>query len=500
MVYALPNMRRQLHPCFALTALFLTGTLFLTGCGNDNKTLHVAVIGDAQSPFEAGPFLSPSGQLVRAASAEGLVSFDEQGHVIPAIADRWIISDDGLSYIFRLRSGLWRDGNPITGEMAKTALQNSLASLRGTALALDLADISDIRSMAGRVLEIRLNRPMPDLLQLLAQPELGLLYRNKGAGPFTLKRSGQTAILAPISPEKRGLPTPDSSDNAIRNIQLTAVSGKTAISQFANAKTNIILGGTASDWPRTSRIALGKNKPRLDPVTGLFGLTLTNTRGLLANPANREAIAMALDRNAFAAALSAPSYLATTRITPPGISDDTGQVDERWASISIGERQQSAATTIARWRKTNPQSSRLSIALPKGPGADLLFDRLKTDLAQISIKLTRTPANAPADMRLIDTVARYDRVIWFLNQFNCAITHGPCSEAADRFVSRAKLTEDPHKSAEYLAQAEATMLQANLYIPLGTPVRWSLVGAKINTFSVNRWAVHPLPTLAISRK
>ena len=61
--------------------------------------------------------------------------------------------------------------------------------------------------MTGRVIEIRLSSPMPDFLQLLAQPELGVLHRGMGAGPMELARDRAVARLTLLPPEARGLPT-----------------------------------------------------------------------------------------------------------------------------------------------------------------------------------------------------------------------------------------------------------------------------------------------------
>ncbi|MEQ1496895.1 MAG: ABC transporter substrate-binding protein, partial [Novosphingobium sp.] len=91
--------------------------LLLGGCGGgDDRPVEVAVIGASPAAFATGPRLPYAAQLFRAATTEGLVGFDEQGRVAPALADRWIVTDDGLSFIFRLRDGTWADGNPITGE------------------------------------------------------------------------------------------------------------------------------------------------------------------------------------------------------------------------------------------------------------------------------------------------------------------------------------------------------------------------------------------------
>lgn len=42
---------------------------------------------------------------------EGLVRLDEGGHIQPLLAESWTISDDGLTYTFKLRQGVkFHDG------------------------------------------------------------------------------------------------------------------------------------------------------------------------------------------------------------------------------------------------------------------------------------------------------------------------------------------------------------------------------------------------------
>ena len=66
----------------------------LSACGGDaDRPVEAVAIGEPVSPFAAGARLPVAAQLVRSATAEGLVAFDERGRVIPALADRWIVTD-----------------------------------------------------------------------------------------------------------------------------------------------------------------------------------------------------------------------------------------------------------------------------------------------------------------------------------------------------------------------------------------------------------------------
>ncbi|HWU01604.1 MAG TPA: ABC transporter substrate-binding protein, partial [Novosphingobium sp.] len=137
----------------------------LAACGKlQDQPIRVAIIADPLAPFATGPTPGPAATLLRGATAEGLVSLDADGKVIPALADRWIVTDDGLSYILRMRDGTWADGARLTGESARAALQRAIAAQAGTPLGVDLRAIEEVRATAGRVIEVRLSRPVPDML------------------------------------------------------------------------------------------------------------------------------------------------------------------------------------------------------------------------------------------------------------------------------------------------------------------------------------------------
>ena len=46
---------------------------------------------------------------------QGLVSFDQEGRIIPCLAESWQISEDGTSYTFHIRDGvLFHNGRRLT--------------------------------------------------------------------------------------------------------------------------------------------------------------------------------------------------------------------------------------------------------------------------------------------------------------------------------------------------------------------------------------------------
>lgn len=525
------------RPIAPLVALVLLGACR----AGPERDLDVAVIGTPAGLAEQGVRLSTAGQLVQAATAQGLVALDAQGQVVPALADRWIVTDDGDSYIFRLRDGTWPGGILLNSQSAARALRDALAGLRGTALGLDLADIAEVRVMTDRVLELRLARPVPELLQLLAQPELALRLRNRGSGPFEVERvrpgdasdkNGEdkgpagkggpdkrpgTLRLAEIPPSRLGLPAlADDAAGSSRPVRLHAMSARSATEAFARGEVAVVLGGRFADLALGQAAAgLSRRALQVDPAAGLFGLAVVADSGPLAAPDFREALAMAIDRDALGGAVGLAGWTASARIVPlpatgagalagagggaPAVAGAGAPIvaaPPPWSAWPLEARQAEAAGRIARWRaRSGGTLPAIRLAWPEGPGADAVFARLVADLGVIGVTLIRVPEGAPAELRVLDLVARYPGALWYLNQLTCAARRTLCSAAVDARLAQARAERDPERRAALLAGVEAQASAATLFVPLGPPIRWSLARPGLAGFAPNAAGFHPLPPL-----
>ncbi|KLE34882.1 hypothetical protein AAW00_09725 [Aurantiacibacter luteus] len=478
-----------------------TATL-VAGCGSgDDGTLDIAVIGSENEVYDDGLRLSAGAQHLRAATESGLVAFDAAGEVVPALAERWIVTDDGKSFIFRLRDGSWPDGSPITAASAKTLLDRALAGLEGTSLGEDLAPVEEVRAMAGRVIEIRLAGPEPYFLQLLAQPELALRHSGGGTGPMALDRGEATALLALKPPPDRGLPVEEGWQEDVRDLRIRVSDAREAIAMFDAGEVDLVVGGTLGDLPLVETGPLSSGTLRIDSTFGLFGLMVRREEGLLGNTGVREGLAMAIDRADIVAQFNIGGWTATTRPVTPGLPGDPGLVAERWADEPIEARRAEAAARIASWRRQFGQGdiaapTRLTLWLPEGPGWDLLLGNLAGQLREVGVELQRAQTREAADMVLVDRVARYPAPRWFLGQFACRLRVGLCSESVDAMVAQAAAQPDPAVRATMMAQAEAELTLANVFIPIAAPLRWSLARGRVTGFAPNPYAFHPLPPLA----
>lgn len=475
------------------SALLLLAALVAScGGGTDDGLVRVAHMGDAASLYATGPELSSGAQLLHAAQQQGLVRFNEAGEIVPGLAERWIVTDDGRSYIFRITEFDLPDGTRLTARAVADGLEKSIARVKGTSLALDLAKISEVRVMTGRVIEIRLRSPMPGFLHLIAQPELGVALAEGNAGPMLAEREGDATILAPIPPELRGQPQRSDWLELVDRVQLAPYAPRDAAQAFEKGQVDLLLGGRLETLPLAITGALSRGTVRLDSAIGLFGLDVLRPEGFLASPANREALALAIDRPTLVEQFNLSGWTGSNRIVGAAMPGDDGSVGERWTGLSLDQRRAEAASRVRQWQAESGSAPTVSVYLPEGPGSDYLFAALAEDLASVGVALLRAADRDLADLALRDSVARYAGARWFLNQFNCAFAAPVCSADADYLVELSLDAADAAEEASYLAEAEQTLTATNLYIPLGTPIRWSQARAGVEGFSENGWAVHPL--------
>lgn len=478
---------------FLISALLLGGLAACSPSGSDGP-VQVAIIGDPAEVTASGVRLSPAGQHLRAATAEGLVALDEAGLVVPALAERWIVTDDGQSYIFRLRNSEWSDGETVSAMQVRNSLRSLVRQLQGTSLGLDLEQIDEIRAMTGRVIEIRLKGPMPDFLRLLAQPEMGIMRGNLGEGPMRIvsERAEGVVMLEALPPERRGLPAREDWRDFVRPLMVRSLPAQQAVEAFSSGEVDLVLNGGIASIPLADTGPLTRGTIRLDGVNGLFGLVFRNENGLLSDPQRREALSMAIDRAGLMQPLNIGGWQSSTWIVPLGGLGDAGPQQQRWEDLSLQDRRDIARQRVTAWERAQGRDAVVRIAMPKGPGADTLFAQISGDLGLIGVTARQVGLGDAADLELYDRLARYGYPLWYLNQFNCRLKLGLCSPEADELVERANRQQGATEKLQLLAQAHRELVSAEVFIPLGAPVRWSLVRGNVFGFENNEWGLHPL--------
>jgi hypothetical protein len=465
--------------------LALLAGLAVSACSQsvDNKRVRADIIVDAKKPYALGAFpLDPASAYLRAATAQGLVTFDRKGRIIPALASRWIITDDGMSYIFRLTKTTWNDGEEVTAKDVAAALQSRIGILSATQFGQDFDAIDKVVSMTGKVVEIRLRAPMPNLLELLAQPEMGIIHRNIGSGPMRGNLLGDVMYLQLRSTDKKGKPI-----LLEERVALNRSTAALALARFNRRDTDMITGGKFQHLPLLNAANISDAAPQFDPVIGLFGLLLVNNSAFLSDVKNREAIASAIDRPRMLALFDNATWVESFTIIPELMPARAPLPRPDWASQTIAERHANGRVTIASWIRANGPVQPLRVAMPEGAGSRILFARLSADLAAIGVRVIMVAEGDGADLRLIDRVADKSSPDWFIEQLSCGQTP-VCDAEADALLLSAR-TASGSDSKAILGQAEAKLQAARNYIPIAGPIRWSIAhdGLLGHSISPREW-------------
>ena len=88
----------------------------------------------------------------------------------------------------------------MTAQQVARILKRQLAERSDNPLKDSLGAIEDVVAMTDRVIEIQLIAPRPNLLSLLAQPEMSILRDRDGTGPFRARGAGKQWIANPPNP------------------------------------------------------------------------------------------------------------------------------------------------------------------------------------------------------------------------------------------------------------------------------------------------------------
>ena len=233
---------------------------------------------------------------------EGLTRIDQTGAVQPGLADSWTISDDGLTYTFKLHDGVtFHDGTAFDAEDVKFTFDRILADDSTNAHREFFTPITAVTVIDPLTVELKLDKPIGRFLfdlgrgdAVIVAPESADNNANApiGTGPFSFVQwdKGSRVILEAYGPYW-GAP--------VHLSKATYV----FISDAATL-TNALLSGDVDGTNNFGQSALGvfEGNPQFTILAGTTeGETILGTNNRKA-PFNdlkvRQAIAHAIDRNA----------------------------------------------------------------------------------------------------------------------------------------------------------------------------------------------------------
>ena len=163
--------------------------------------------------------------------------------------------------------------------------------------------------MTDRVIEIRLIAPRPNLLQLLAQPELAIV--RDGAGHRPVHGRAERGARRRAAPARARSSRRRRGSSRREEVLLAAARPRRRRSRaFAAGKADLVLGGTFADLPLRAARQAAARRAALRSRSGLFGLVPVRAGGALDEPDVRRLLSQAIDRDALVAALGVPGLVA----------------------------------------------------------------------------------------------------------------------------------------------------------------------------------------------
>ncbi len=134
---------------------------------------------------------------------EGLLSYDETGKLIPALAESWQVSEDGLSYTFNLREGVtYHNGDQFDAADVVYSIE-TLAGLTGSdPLSSRFNNVKSVEAVDQKTVKINLNERNAAFLAACIEVILPVGYEQQdskpvGTGPFMFEsyEPGQKVVL-----------------------------------------------------------------------------------------------------------------------------------------------------------------------------------------------------------------------------------------------------------------------------------------------------------------
>lgn len=312
-----------------------------------STTLRLALSSDVES-VDPDTIYQLGGNQITTALYEGLVDYagDSTSAIVPLLAQKYVVSPDGLTYTFTLRPGLkFSDGTPLDSAAFIAGFDRRGAAAVKSQMGYMLANVASYKAPDPATFVIKLKSPQAPFLTFLASPfspkainptvlaahksddALGFLKdHSAGSGPYELTQStpGQQYVLTRNA--SYWGPAPYYEKVVIKVIPDAA----TQVLQLQGGDLDIVTGQpvatvkTFADNPKFQVTAL--------PSLQKAWLHLKLTDGPTSDPVFRQALRAAIDRPSLVAQVWGDYAAESTQLypvqnVPAGLAGDTWTYD-----------------------------------------------------------------------------------------------------------------------------------------------------------------------------
>ena len=349
-----------------VAAFAITGAMALAGCGGGSKSAK-KVSGKILT-IEMGPEVESIDPALNTTNDganyltylfDNLLRTDKDGKVVPSLAQKYEVSDDGLTWTFHLRDGLkWSDGSDFTAndfvyswqrmvdpEVAAPYAETVLGMVEGYDEAIGKPDENGNQTTTPDVTKLKveapddktfvvhMSHPTPYFDKLATFAALSPVKKDVveakpdgwtldpktyiSTGPFKLAewKSGSYLML-------------EKNENYWNKDAVKLDGIKCLLMEDQNAAFSAYESGDAlmiKDIP-TQEITTLQKRPdyRLDPQIGTYFIDLNNTLDEFKDAKVRQALSLALDRKYISETITAGTYTPAKGFVPQGVFDWDG--------------------------------------------------------------------------------------------------------------------------------------------------------------------------------
>jgi len=195
-----------------ILALILLVAVLLTACGKKKaegpegrkaaNELAVGIAQDLDDSLDPHVAVKAGTREVMFNVFEGLVKPTSEGDLVPAVAEDWSLSEDRLTYSFRLRDGVkFHNGDAVTADDVVWSISRCAGLETGEPLIEALASVRAVEKKDTRTVDITIDQPNGEFLSYMTAAILPAGYDKQdtapvGTGPFRyVSRTAQDSVV-----------------------------------------------------------------------------------------------------------------------------------------------------------------------------------------------------------------------------------------------------------------------------------------------------------------
>lgn len=479
-----------------------------TVAAQEEQVLNLAIGSEPPTIDPALATDSTSGAIIKNVF-EGLTAMNNEGEVLPAAAESWEVSEDGLTYTFTLRDGnVWSNGDPVTAsdfEFAwKRVLNPETASQYASILYVlegaeaynsgeGEADAVGVTAVDEKTLEVKLANPTSFFLELTAfytyMPvhqatveadanwalDAGDAYVSNG--PFSLQEWAHSSHYVLVKSDSYW----DAENVALDTVNVQIIEAEsTANAEFQAGGIDYL--GSPYSTVSLDAIDLYRANEELNiaPYAAIYWYKLNTTDEVTSNVNIRKALALAIDRQGLVDNITKGGQLPALGLVPPtiaGFEDDRGY----FADADYDAAKEYLATGLEELGLADASELTINISINTSEAHSTIAQFIQEGWAQnlgINVNIDNTEWQVYLErLNVLDYqvarlgwIADYNDASSFLDMYRTADSGnndtGWENEEFKSLIDQASAEQDPAVRTDLQLQAEAIMVDEMPVIPL----------------------------------